>query len=584
MPGAKYHKSPTEIVLRKISDSHYGMGDTTLITDKLETIKSFDAKEPTNTNSDRRSYGNNQYALSNIRKWLNSSGQGWYKGEHQYDAPPVAANVSYNPYDKEEGFLSSFPQEFVDMILTTSRQVLKPDVDGGGTISVQDKVFLLSRTEVGLGDEKSGQPEGKPIPYFNSNDRRIAYPTAYAVEQSEYKHDNLKPDKPRYYWLSSPYATYADNARNVINDGTINYYYAYHGNYGVRPALNLPSSALVSDTPNSDGHYEVMLNAAPEITLNEENGKILSEGMTLTLQGEAIDSDANDVVTVLARINNSATQTITAGVSDGKTPIPYNEVWTYRNGRIYRNNNKAVSDVLQEGNTHRLEVWAVDNHGNASPKQVRTFQNLANRPPKITIDFVSTPEHALDTDVISISGSAIDPDGDPNVKVFYQISGTGILNEVDVDASGKFKVAIPVGDLKDGTNTVNIIAEDSHKFRSQKSYRINRRFEGKELDKFVLRYELNPKEIAMSGIVVWIERSKDAELSTRVSLHKKDEPETFKSAELTVSVDLGGDLVEDEFELYVGEEDLTQATLEIKCKNGTISKVSGAFQAAKEAF
>lgn len=563
------------------------MGDSTLITDRTETLKAFDAKEPTNTNSDRRSYGNNQYALSNIRKWLNSSGQGWYKGEHQYDAPPTKENVwdGHNPYDKEEGFLSNFPSEFVDMILTTSRQVLKPDVDGGGTISVQDKVFLLSRTEVGLGDEKSGQPEGKPIPYFNSNDRRIAYPTKYAVEQSTYTTSGLAESKPWRWRLSTPNATSADFARDVNTGGAISHDLAYNGRNGVRPALNLPSSALVSDTPNSDGHYEVMLNAAPEITLNEENGKILSEGMTLTLQGEAIDSDANDVVTVLARINNSATQTITAGVSDGKTPIPYNEVWTYRNGRIYRNNNnKAVSDVLQEGNTHRLEVWAVDNHGNASPKQVRTFQNLANRPPKITIDFVSTPEHALDTDVISISGSAIDPDGDPNVKVFYQISGTGILNEVDVDASGKFKVAIPVGDLKDGTNTVNIIAEDSHKFRSQKSYRINRRFEGKELDKFVLRYELNPKEIAMSGIVVWIERSKDAELSTRVSLHKKDEPETFKSAELTVSVDLGGDLVEDEFELYVGEEDLTQATLEIKCKNGTISKVSGAFQAAKEAF
>ena len=85
--------------------NHVGYPDNsvTLVAERLLKLAAFDAKEPNNNNSDRRSYGNNRYALSNIRQWLNSdapAGQ-WYAAQHSADAPPSNDNVDrgYNEYD-----------------------------------------------------------------------------------------------------------------------------------------------------------------------------------------------------------------------------------------------------------------------------------------------------------------------------------------------------------------------------------------------------------------------------------------------------------------------------------------------------
>ena len=89
-------------------------GRTGLVTEKMITLKCFDAKEPSNTNGDRRSYGNNRYSQSNIDQWLNSQDAAWYSARHSYDAPPNNANVwsNYNEYDTEAGFLSNFETDF----------------------------------------------------------------------------------------------------------------------------------------------------------------------------------------------------------------------------------------------------------------------------------------------------------------------------------------------------------------------------------------------------------------------------------------------------------------------------------------
>ena len=67
-------------------------GRTGLVTEKMITLKCFDAKESGNSNSDRRSYGNNRYSVSNIDKWLNSAAASWYAAQHGADAPPTSAN------------------------------------------------------------------------------------------------------------------------------------------------------------------------------------------------------------------------------------------------------------------------------------------------------------------------------------------------------------------------------------------------------------------------------------------------------------------------------------------------------------
>ena len=63
-------------IVFKIADknhSGYPSNSVTLITEKIIQLMCFDAKEPSNSNSDRKQYGNNRYQYSNLLQWLNSN-------------------------------------------------------------------------------------------------------------------------------------------------------------------------------------------------------------------------------------------------------------------------------------------------------------------------------------------------------------------------------------------------------------------------------------------------------------------------------------------------------------------------------
>ena len=187
------------------------------------TLKCFDAKEPSNTNGDRRSYGNNRYSQSNIDQWLNSQAASWYSARHSYDAPPNNANVrsNYNEYDTEAGFLSNFEADFRKAILDAVIRVAKNTVtDGGGYEDITRKVFLLSNTEVGLSNENS-VAEGALWSYFSSAARRQCYPTAEAVSNSEYTSSSLNASSYWWWWLRTPHAGSANIARIVNADGSL---------------------------------------------------------------------------------------------------------------------------------------------------------------------------------------------------------------------------------------------------------------------------------------------------------------------------------------------------------------------------
>ena len=157
-----------------------------LVTERIISLKCFDAKEPSNSNSDRRNYGNNRYSLSNLRQWLNKAGSPWYQAQHGADAAPTNANVwnNYNEYDDEAGFLTGFSAQMLAAILNTTLTVAKASVDGGGSETVTDKVFLLSKAEVGLGAE-NGVSEGSTLAMFSDNSSRQCRPTAQAVLQEK---------------------------------------------------------------------------------------------------------------------------------------------------------------------------------------------------------------------------------------------------------------------------------------------------------------------------------------------------------------------------------------------------------------
>ena len=255
------------IIWIKADKNHagYPANSVTLVTNQIIKMLCFDAIESANGNSDRRNYGNNRYIWSNLRKWLNSdAGAGaWYTAQHSADATPSSENVNYNPYDGQSGFLTDFSAQMKAALLDTTLTVAKATVDGGGSESVVDKVFLLSKQEVGLGSENS-IAEGSRLALFSSdNSSRLCKPTANAVSNSTYNNSSLSASQNWWWWLRSPYSSLSYSVRYVNTGGSSYDIHAYYGYNGVRPALNLSSGILVSDSADSDGAYTIVWNQAP---------------------------------------------------------------------------------------------------------------------------------------------------------------------------------------------------------------------------------------------------------------------------------------------------------------------------------
>lgn len=105
--------------------------------------------------------------------------------------------------------------------------------------TIYRKGFALSCTEAGV---SGWQTEGKAFSYFSDNAKRIAYldETATAVD----------------WGLRSPYSN-GNNAHRINTVGTVDGNLVYYAHFAPRPAFNLKSSIVVSDSTDSDGCYTV---------------------------------------------------------------------------------------------------------------------------------------------------------------------------------------------------------------------------------------------------------------------------------------------------------------------------------------
>lgn len=270
--GAKIKDTSTTflgspIIWLKADKDHadYPSNSTTLITEKIIALRAVDAKEPNNSDTNRQSYGNNRYSLSNIDQWLNSDAAagGWYSARHDADQAPTNDYVysNYNEYDQDAGFLNGFSDFFKKSLLdTTLKTVLNTVTDGGSYESITRKIFFASTTEVGLANENS-IAEGSILSLFsaNTNDCRKAYPTAECVADSEYTNSSFNTSAAWYWWLRTPRSSYSRYVRRVYSNGSLSDSNAFNGNGGVRPLCNLSSDILVSDTVDEDGCYVIEL-------------------------------------------------------------------------------------------------------------------------------------------------------------------------------------------------------------------------------------------------------------------------------------------------------------------------------------
>lgn len=149
---------------------------------------------------------------------------------------------------------STFLAMFDSNIQKAIKQVKLPYRKGSGTSTtvtsgsngLSAKIFLLSATETSFSFSYMPSGEGAELAYFkgcaddSSDSKRVAYLNGSATG----------------WWLRSPSCDYSINALCVNSNGDWNYSYCSTSS-GIRPALILPSTLLVSD----DG--TVSTNTAP---------------------------------------------------------------------------------------------------------------------------------------------------------------------------------------------------------------------------------------------------------------------------------------------------------------------------------
>lgn len=238
----------------------YPSDSITLVADKIIDYRGFDAMEPSNSDTNRRTRGNNRYKDSNLRQWLNKAGNPWFVKTHTEDEPPTNAGTNNygTDYDTRDGFLSAFTADELAAILNTNVITAKNTVtDGGGLETVIDKVFLLSNTEVGLANEPGGA-EGFKLAMFTDDASRISKTTQQAFTNTKNTNKQASINDPWHWWLRSPYSGNSYYVRHVNTSGALDNHNACNGTSGVRPALNLSSEILVSDTTDVDGCYEAV--------------------------------------------------------------------------------------------------------------------------------------------------------------------------------------------------------------------------------------------------------------------------------------------------------------------------------------
>ena len=177
--------------------------------------QTFDAPEPSNSDSSRRSYGNNQWAVSNLRQYLNSDDPKFvFTAAHGADATPIgySYNATLGPLSiavyAGPGFLHRIEESLArNLVTVTKRTAFNTATDGGGFGTSNERVFLLSRKEAGLGDEGDVDEE-----------------FVYQYYNGSINADRIKLDgagEARYWWLRSPYVTTSYIVRIVNADGSL---------------------------------------------------------------------------------------------------------------------------------------------------------------------------------------------------------------------------------------------------------------------------------------------------------------------------------------------------------------------------
>ena len=305
----------------------------------------------------------NDYANSTIHKWLNNEFLNLIDANIR--AQIRQAKIPYRPGSG------------------TSMSV------NSGANGLSAKIFLLSNIEVGGQTDWSYMPhDGARLAYFeygtgtSANNKRLAYLNGSAAG----------------WWLRSPYTNGSYDAWVVNSNGGSNSANGCSGSDGIRPALILPSTLLVSD----DG--SVNTNTAPTTPASIDVPSTIQGGSTITISwGASTDKESNLEGYILERSTDG-----------GKS-------WS----QIYQGNSRSTTNTVPFGTgsvTYRVKAYDSDglSSGYKTSAQVTVKNNTAPTAP----NGITVPNTVLGGSPLTITwGAATDQDGN--------LSGYSLERQVD---------------------------------------------------------------------------------------------------------------------------------------------------------
>ena len=328
-------------------------GDPILLSDRILTLKAFDAKGSYHSEIIRKSNGSNYYKNSNLRQWLNSSSPN--SGANMIDwiqNDPNSTNVlnGKNSYSTEKGFLAdgnftsterSLIKPYTHKVMLAAKDQAKKD---GGTTThryvsylgqstrnydsdaffhmLTDRVFLLSVKQ--LDDWVFSNSVILGSQYHQTT------PTAEAVAQTSNKISYFNTDYYWNYWLNTPHAEYEHYVRNVDSIGAIYNEYAFDDNIGVRPALSLDIKSTTFSDDGTGTSMKPFIVIASSISPNDDllmpstptNLKVNATGINEVNLEWSTSTDNIGVIEYKLFQDGSFVETITA-VENNKSTISY---------------------------------------------------------------------------------------------------------------------------------------------------------------------------------------------------------------------------------------------------------------------
>ena len=209
-----------------------GKGYVTVAADQYPVQAQFDAPENASDNPNpataRKSNGNNRWLYSNARQFLNSDGakNEWYEAQHTYDVKPSYANM--------DAFLKDFTDYEKAVIVTKTNTCIRDVLDGGGSETMQDKIWLASSFAMGL---EVVQPLEDDHIY-------------------EAFTDNASRTYQSGYWLRTINGTTSANSVRVVSSGgSLGGNYVAYNYVALRPFCLLPTSTYVQWSESDNAYY-----------------------------------------------------------------------------------------------------------------------------------------------------------------------------------------------------------------------------------------------------------------------------------------------------------------------------------------